>query len=220
MLYRKLGRTGEKVSAIGLGGSHIGRRDRGGGEHPHRPRRDRPRHHLHGQLLGLQRRRQRDPHGQGAARRLPREGLPDDQDRRPHQEGGRASSSTSRSSGCRPTTSTWCSTTRSSASRTRDRIFDRGRRQRGAARGASRRASSATSASPATRTRASTCTCSRSRREHGFTLRHRADAAQRHGRALPQLRASWCCPSWCKQDIGVLGMKSHGATASSSRARR
>ena len=43
------------------------------------------------------------------------------------------------------------------------RIFDRGRRASGAARGRSRPASCATSASPGTRTRASTCTCWRSR---------------------------------------------------------
>ncbi len=35
---------------------------------------------FHGQLLGLQRRPERDPHGQGPPGRLPRKGLPDDQD--------------------------------------------------------------------------------------------------------------------------------------------
>ena len=29
-------------------------------------------------------------------------------------------------------------------------------------------------------------------------LRRRADAAQRHGRALPQLRAHRCCRCWCR----------------------
>ena len=58
--------------------------------HAHHPRRDRPRHHLHRQLLGLQRRRERAAHGQGAARRLPRKRLPDDQDRRPSRAGGDA----------------------------------------------------------------------------------------------------------------------------------
>ena len=69
MLYRKLGKTGEKVSAIGLGGSHIGKQGIEEAESIRLiQRRDRPRHHLHGQLLGLQRRRERDPDGQGAAR--------------------------------------------------------------------------------------------------------------------------------------------------------
>ena len=39
MLYRPLGRTGEKVSAIGLGGYHIGVAKRRAGRHPHHPRR-------------------------------------------------------------------------------------------------------------------------------------------------------------------------------------
>ena len=89
MRYRLLGRTGEEVSLIGLGGHHIGRQKDEQESIAHHPRRHRRRHQLHGQLLGLPRRRQRDPHGQGPARRLPQEGLPDDQDRRPHQEGRR-----------------------------------------------------------------------------------------------------------------------------------
>jgi len=43
---------------------------------------DRSWHQLPGQLLGLQRRRERDPHGKGAPGRLPAEGLSHDQDRR------------------------------------------------------------------------------------------------------------------------------------------
>ena len=53
MIYRKLGRTGERVSAIGLGGYHIGipQEER---ESIHLIRSAiRPRHHLHGQFLGL-----------------------------------------------------------------------------------------------------------------------------------------------------------------------
>ena len=30
-------------------------------------------------------------------------------------------------------------------------------------------------------------------------LRYRADAAQRDGRALPQLRQAWSCPNWCSR---------------------
>ena len=69
---RWLGRTGERVSAIGLGGFHIGRSRDEAESIRDRPRRHRPRHHLPGQLLGLQRRRERGAHGQGAAGRLPR----------------------------------------------------------------------------------------------------------------------------------------------------
>ena len=66
--YRKLGRTGERVSMVGLGGFHIGMQDdeqesiriiRAGLD-----RRDQ----FHGQLLGLQRRQERNSHGQSAAR--------------------------------------------------------------------------------------------------------------------------------------------------------
>ena len=58
MPMRKLGRTGVDVSLIGLGGYHIGRRPTRRRD-AHHPRGDRSRHQLHGQLLGLQRRRQR-----------------------------------------------------------------------------------------------------------------------------------------------------------------
>lgn len=47
MPYRRLGRTGERVSLIGLGGYHIGNHR----DHPHGHRQW---HQLHGQLLGLQ----------------------------------------------------------------------------------------------------------------------------------------------------------------------
>ena len=61
---RTLGRTGEEVSLIGLGGHHIGHREEEGIESSAAPS---TRHQLHGQLLGLPRRRQRNPHGQGPA---------------------------------------------------------------------------------------------------------------------------------------------------------
>ncbi len=56
--YRTLGRTGEKVSLVGVGGSHIGRVSETG-EPPDHPRRARQRHQLPRQLLGLQRRQER-----------------------------------------------------------------------------------------------------------------------------------------------------------------
>ena len=45
---------------------------------------------------------------------------------------------------------------------------------------------------------------------HGFQLRHRADAAQRDGRALPQLREAGAARCALQHEIGVLGMKSMG----------
>ena len=121
MPTRILGRTGERVSAIGLGGWHLGL--------PHVD-----------EALSLRIVRtaidrgitfmdnswdyndgaERAPHGQGAARRLPASSvfLMTKIDGR-SQQGGRRGSSTSRCAGCRPTASTWCSITRSSASRTR-----------------------------------------------------------------------------------------------------
>ena len=54
--------------------------ERRGGECSSRSGGNRRGDHLHGQLLGLQSRPKRDPHGNGLARRLPSEGLPDDED--------------------------------------------------------------------------------------------------------------------------------------------
>lgn len=54
----------------------------------HRPRGARRRHHLSRQQLGLQR-GERAAHGQGAARRLPRQSVLDDEDRRPLEAGRR-----------------------------------------------------------------------------------------------------------------------------------
>src|SRR5712692_9506479 len=81
--YRTLGRTGERVSAIGLwrlaSRTGTGRR---AAQLPDHSNGDRPWHQLPGQLLGLQRRYERDPNGKGTRGWLPAEGLSDDKDRR------------------------------------------------------------------------------------------------------------------------------------------
>ena len=66
-------------------------------------------------------------------------------------------------------------------------------------------ASSASSASPGTRTRTSTSTCSTWPRAR-LPLRHGADAAQRHGRALRSF-GRMVLPRLVAEGIGVLGMK-------------
>jgi len=53
MPYRVLGRTEEKVSAIGLGGFHIGMQNDEEESIALIPQCNRRRHYLHGQLLGL-----------------------------------------------------------------------------------------------------------------------------------------------------------------------
>jgi hypothetical protein len=58
MLYRPLQARRAMVSAIGLGGFHIGQQPTRWRASDH-PRRRRPRHHVPRQLLGLQRRRER-----------------------------------------------------------------------------------------------------------------------------------------------------------------
>ena len=112
MIYRTLGSTGEKVSAIGLGGSHIGKQAEEKESIQIIRSARRSRDHVPRQLLGLQRGCERNPHGQSAPRRLPAESLPDDEVRRAHERSRRRSKSTSRCSGCRPTTSICCSSTR------------------------------------------------------------------------------------------------------------
>ncbi|CAA9548964.1 MAG: Oxidoreductase, aldo/keto reductase family, partial [uncultured Thermomicrobiales bacterium] len=63
------------------------RRPRARRGHPARPRRDRRRDHLHGQRLGVPRRRVRGPDGRGPGPgRLPRQGVPDDQELRPRPQ--------------------------------------------------------------------------------------------------------------------------------------
>ena len=82
MQYRTLGRTGQKVSIVGLGGAHIGMRvDEDDGVRIVRTAID------HGinfmdNCWDYNDGDSEVAHGQGAARRLSRQGLPDDQDRR------------------------------------------------------------------------------------------------------------------------------------------
>ena len=85
------GTTGVKVSALGLGGYHIGAIEERARSDPHRPRGHRRRHHVHGQRLGVSRRPIREDHGQGD-RRPARPRVPDDEGlhARPRQARGDA----------------------------------------------------------------------------------------------------------------------------------
>ena len=123
---------------------------------------DRRGHQLPRQLLGLQRGRERGADGEGAPGRLPGEGVPDDQDRRALE--ARRPPRQLDESLRRLRTDRIDLVQHHEVIRFEDphRIFERGRRQRGAASRRGRRASSATSASPDTRIRTSTCTCWRS----------------------------------------------------------
>ena len=194
MLYRTLGATGERVSAIGLGGWHLALPGVDDALRPaHHPRCDRPRHHLHGQLVGLQRRRERAADGRGAPRRLPRSRLPDDQDRRAVARGGDAS-----------------------AGRIAPPAADRPHRSRAAPRGDSLRRSASSVRRRWRQSGAGRRACGRQAALHrfhrpqgsahppaharrrtgaGIQVRHGADAAERHGRALPQLRAAGAAPA-------------------------
>ena len=91
MLYRTLGRTGERVSAIGLGGLHIGFASQSDEDSIRiiRTAIDRGITFMDNcwdYNDGASEMRM----GKALQRRLPRQGLPDDQDRRPHEEGGGA----------------------------------------------------------------------------------------------------------------------------------
>jgi hypothetical protein len=54
MVFRRLGRTGEWVSLVGMGGNYIGKQADENDSISFGPERDRPGNHIHGQLLGLQ----------------------------------------------------------------------------------------------------------------------------------------------------------------------
>ena len=151
----------------------------------------------------------RAAHGRGPrAGRLPRQGLPDVQDGRAHQGGGDASRSTNRSSACAPTGSTSSSTTRSCATTTRTGSSPRAAPWRPSSR-PRRPASCATSASPATRTRASTCRCWRSPHERGFqfdSVQMPLNVMDAHFRSFGHL----VLPYLVQNGIAALGMKTFG----------
>ena len=89
MIYRTLGK--HRRARVGDWARRLAHRPSEGraGGHSHRPHRDRPWHHVPGQLLGLRRRKCRNSDGQGAAGWVPPEGLPNDEVRWPHDEGDR-----------------------------------------------------------------------------------------------------------------------------------
>ena len=82
--HRTLGRTGETVSVIGLGGYHLGKQsDPDESIRIIRTGIDEGRNQFSRQLLGLQRRRERNSDGQSVTRWLSSKSLFDDQDRWP-----------------------------------------------------------------------------------------------------------------------------------------
>ena len=90
MPYRTLGRSGEKVSLLGLGGYHIGlQSDEQESIRIVRTAIDNGVNFMDN-CWDYNGRQQRNPHGQGAPRRLPPESFPDDQDRWPVERHRRA----------------------------------------------------------------------------------------------------------------------------------
>ena len=127
--------------------------------------------------------------GKALARRLPRKRVPDDEDRRPLEEGsGAPARRVAAPPADRPHRSG--AAPRDPPLRGPAPHLRRGGRPRGAARGAEGRARCATSASPATRTRGSTCTCSRSRGSTGSmfdTVQMPLNVMDAHYRSFEQL---------------------------------
>ena len=122
-----------------------------------------------------------------ASGRLPAEGLPDDQDRRPHEGGGRRAD---RRIAPRLQTDAIDLIQFHEVIRMEDpdRFFAAGGAQERCS-PPRRRGRSGSSGSPATRTLSCICGCWKSQAAR-VPLRCGADAAQRHGRALSQLRAA------------------------------
>src|SRR5205823_5225947 len=90
MPMRKLGKTGAMVSAVGIGGAHLGTQtDEKESIAIIRSALDRGRD-LSRQLLGLQRRQERGSHGKSAARGLSSKGLFDDEARWANERRGPA----------------------------------------------------------------------------------------------------------------------------------
>ena len=211
MLYRKLGKTGETVSAIGLGGSHIAKK---GIEEAESVRLiqaaiDRGITFMDNSW-DYNEGAERDPDGQGAA-----EGGYRDKVFLMTKIDGRTKEAAAQQldeSLKRLQTDHIDLVQHHEVIRFEDpdRIFaPRAARWRPCSR-PSRPARSATSASPATRTRSSTSTCSTSPREHGFhfdTVQMPLNVMDAHFRSFAQLVAA---ARWSSDGIGVLGMKSHG----------
>ena len=171
------------------------RRAEGGtGEHPHHSHGHRPRHQLHGQLLGLPQRRQRDPHGQGPAGRLPAESLPDDEDRRPNEGVRRAAN--------RRVAEAAADRSPRPAPVPRDHSPGRPGSDLRAGGGNGGGGGGAESGQdPLHRLHrpqgsAGASADAGGRRPAPLPFRCGADAAERHGRPFPQLSASRSCPCW------------------------
>ncbi len=149
--------------------------------------RSRCRHQLLRQLLGLQRRRKRGPsRPRAVAGGLPAPRVPDDQDRRPHREGGdgpdRDLADPAADRPSRPAAVPRDHPRRRSRPRVRA-----GRRAGSGAEGA-RAGQAALYRLHRPQEPGDPRQHVRDRRPARLPLRHRADAAQRHGRALRQLR--------------------------------
>ena len=200
MIYRTLGRTGEKVSAIGLGGHHIGRPKDAAGRHPHHPRRDRSRASTSWTTAGTTTTASSERRmGKALRDGYRKKRLPDDEVRRPHESrrprADRRVAEAPADGRHRPD----AVSTRSSAMDDPDRIFAAGGADGGTPRSARRRARFATSASPATRIRRFTCGCWTSPRQNKFHF----DAVQMPLNVLDahfrQLREATSCPCWCRK---------------------
>ncbi len=208
-------RTHAHARARKDGGARLHRRPRGlshrhaegrGGEHPHREDRGGEGHHVLRQLLGLQQGAERRTHGEGPGGRRTREGVPHDQARRAHQGRGRSPARAVDEAPAHQRHRS-CADSRDHPARRSRSVLRCRRLHRGAGGGEETRPHPLHRIHRSQEPRHSPGDAG-GRRGARLRVRHRADAPERDGRTLPQLREERA-PGGGEEGPGRIGNEVH-----------